>query len=419
MGRRRVSYFYDRDVGAYTYGYGHLMKPHRIQMTHELVVAYDLLDKMTVMRPPRATAEQMTAFHSDEYINFLSRVQPDTPSITNPQLVQFLGFPDDNPPFDGVFEYHTISSGGSLAAAEAITSGASDIAINWAGGLHHAKKSEASGFCFINDINLCILELLRFHTRVLYVDIDCHHGDGVEEAFLNTDRVMTCSFHKSGNFFPGTGTTNDTGKGKGRGYSVNVPLHDGLSDESFKHIFEPVCAKILEVFRPSVVVLQCGADSLSGDRLGCFNLSMQGHANCVQYFRDSHIPLILLGGGGYTIKNVARTWSYETACAVGMEETMGQELPWHDHFECYGPRFRLEVAKSNAEDENLIDGYLEWTRRITLERLSKLPHAPSVGMHEVPSQSVAEHIGFVFPEEDDKDDVDRRFYGTSIPWFFS
>ena len=125
-------------------------------------------------------------------------------------------------------------------AAERIASGAADITINWAGGLHHAKKREASGFCYINDINLAILELLRTFPRVLYIDIDCHHGDGVEEAFYTTDRVMTCSFHKFGEYFPGTGTQEDRGRAKGKGYAVNVPLKDGITDEAFKSVFDPV-----------------------------------------------------------------------------------------------------------------------------------------------------------------------------------
>jgi histone deacetylase 1/2 len=132
-----------------------------------------------------------------------------------------------------------------LGAAERIASGAADITINWAGGLHHAKKREASGFCYINDINLAILELLRSYPRVLYIDIDCHHGDGVEEAFYTTDRVMTCSFHKFGEYFPGTGTQEDRGRGKGKGYAVNVPLKDGITDEAFKSVFEPVCRSFL------------------------------------------------------------------------------------------------------------------------------------------------------------------------------
>lgn len=126
------------------------------------------------------------------------------------------------------------------AAAQRIASGAADIAIHWAGGLHHAKKREASGFCYINDIVLGILELLRSYPRVLYIDIDCHHGDGVEEAFYTTDRVMTCSFHKFGEYFPGTGTQEDKGMGKGKYYTINVPLKDGITDEAFKTVFEPV-----------------------------------------------------------------------------------------------------------------------------------------------------------------------------------
>ncbi|KAK0483276.1 histone deacetylase [Armillaria novae-zelandiae] len=412
MSRRRVSYYFDSDVGAYTYGYGHSMKPHRIQMTHELVTSYGMLEKMHVMKPPRCSPEQMTAFHTDEYIHFLSRAAPEMTQEMNPQITQFLGYPDDNPPFDGVFEFCSISAGGSIAAARNIASGASDICINWAGGLHHAKKAEASGFCYVNDIVLGILELLRTYSRVTYFDIDCHRGDGVEEAFLSTERVMTCSFHKSGAFFPGTGLRSDQGKGKGKGYAVNVPLHTGLTDDSFKSIFEPVASKILEVFQPAVVVLQCGADSLSGDRLGCFNISMEGHANCVKFFRDRNIPLILLGGGGYTIKNVARTWAYETACALGIEDTLGDFLPWHNHFECFGPRYRLEVATHNAEDENLKDNYLAEVRSNVLEQISRLPCAPSVGMHDVPREDVGTHLGMVFDDDDMdiQDDLDRQLY---------
>lgn len=147
--------------------------------------------------------------------------------------------------------------------------------------------------------------------RVLYVDIDIHHGDGVEEAFYTTDRVMTVSFHKFGDYFPGTGDVRDIGYGSGKYYSLNVPLDDGIDDESYQSLFKPIMGKVMEVFRPGAVVLQCGADSLSGDRLGCFNLSIKGHAECVRYMRSFNVPLLLLGGGGYTIRNVARCWCYE------------------------------------------------------------------------------------------------------------
>jgi histone deacetylase 1/2 len=143
------------------------------------------------------------------------------------------------------------------------------------------------------------------------VDIDVHHGDGVEKAFYATNRVMTLSFHKFGDFFPGTGHIKNTGRGTGKNYALNVPLNDGIDDESFRHLFRPIIQKVMEIYQPDAVVLQCGADSLSGDKLGCFNLSVKGHADCLHFLRSFNVPLMVLGGGGYTIPNVARCWCYE------------------------------------------------------------------------------------------------------------
>ncbi|KZT06549.1 histone deacetylase [Laetiporus sulphureus 93-53] len=409
MSKRRVAYYYDPDVGSYTYGVGHFMKPQRMRITHELLSAYGLLDKMHILRAERAPAEAMSRFHTDEYVHFLNTVTPETAQELTGNYSRFLVPAEDNPAFPGVFEFCSISAGGSIAAAQRLANGAADIAVNWAGGLHHAKKREASGFCYINDIVLAILELLRSVPRVLYIDIDCHHGDGVEEAFYTTDRVMTCSLHKYGDFFPGTGALKDRGWGKGKGYAVNVPFRDGVTDDSFKSIFEPVIDKIMEVFRPSAVVLQCGADSLAGDRLGCLNLSMHGHANCVQYMRKKNVPLMLVGGGGYTVKNVARTWAYETACALGIEQEIDPLLPWNEYFEWFAPRYRLEVPSNNMTDMNLQDGYLDHLRASVLQHLSELQPAPSVGLHDVPRESLGEHLGFSKGEDSDEaDELDEE-----------
>ncbi len=234
-----------------------------------------------------------------------------------------------------------------------------DNVINWAGGLHHAKKSEASGFCYVNDCVLAILELLKKHQRVLYIDIDIHHGDGVEEAFYTTNRVMTCSFHKFGEYFPGTGDVKDTGFDAGENYAINVPLHDGMDDESYQGVFQPVIAKIMERFQPGAVVLQCGADSLSGDRLGCFKLSIKGHGDCVRYVQSFGTPLLVLGGGGYTLRNVPRCWTYETA--VLLDECIKDTLPYNDYFDYYGPEYRLHLPVSNMENQNS-KKYLEDTK---------------------------------------------------------
>lgn len=149
-----------------------------------------------------------------------------------------------------MFEFSQISAGGSIDAAIKLNHKSSDICVNWAGsflsltyligGLHHAKKMEASGFCYVNDIVLAILELLKYHNRVLYIDIDVHHGDGVEEAFYCTNRVMTVSFHRYGDFFPGTGDIKDTGFGEGQYYALNVPLNAGIDDDSYFNLFKTV-----------------------------------------------------------------------------------------------------------------------------------------------------------------------------------
>ena len=182
------------------------------------------------------------------------------------------------------------------------------------------------------DIVLGILELLRFNKRVLYIDIDVHHGDGVEEAFYTTDRVMTVSFHKYGEYFPGTGELRDIGIGQGKHYAVNFPLRDGIDDMCYKTIFEPVISKVMEFYQPDVVVLQCGGDSLSGDRLGCFNLSMRGHASCVHYVKSFNKPTLVLGGGGYTMRNVSRTWAYETGVVLNKHQDMEPSIPYNEYY---------------------------------------------------------------------------------------
>jgi histone deacetylase 1/2 len=235
---------------------------------------------------------------------------------------------------------------------------------------------------------------LRFHPRVLYIDIDVHHGDGVEEAFYSTDRVMTVSFHKYGEYFPGTGELRDIGVGQGKHYSVNFPLRDGIDDKSYKGIFEPCINGVMEYYRPTAVVLQCGGDSLSGDRLGCFNLSMRGHANCVNHVKSFGLPTLILGGGGYTMRNVARTWAYETGQLVGQE--MGVTLPFTDYYEYYSPDFELDVKPSNMDNANSPE-YLQKISAQILENLKRTTtFAPSVQTQEVPR----EPIGMPFQNPD-------------------
>ncbi|KAL9007661.1 MAG: hypothetical protein Q9173_007122 [Seirophora scorigena] len=398
--KKLVAYFYDSDVGNYAYVAGHPMKPHRIRMAHSLIMNYGLYKKMEIYRAKPASNHEMTQFHTDEYVDFLKKVTPDNMEAYQKEQGRF-NVGDDCPVFDGLFEFCGISAGGSMEGAARLNRQKCDVAVNWAGGLHHAKKSEASGFCYINDIVLGILELLRYKQRVLYIDIDVHHGDGVEEAFYTTDRVMTVSFHKYGEYFPGTGELRDVGVGSGKYYAVNFPLRDGIDDNSYKAIFEPIIKSVMEYYRPEAIVLQCGGDSLSGDRLGCFNLSMRGHANCVSFVKSFNLPVLVLGGGGYTMRNVSRTWAYETGLLVN--QPMNNELPFNDYYEYYAPDYELDVKPSNMDNANTQE-YLEKIQLQVIDNLKRTTtYAPSVQMTDVPRDSIG------INDEDDAalDDLDE------------
>ena len=377
MAKNKVAYFYDSEVGNYHFGYGHPMKPHRVRMTHELIVNYGLYQQMRVYRPHLASKEALMKFHSEPYLNFLEKITRDTIQDNIEDMKQF-SVGQDCPVFEGVYDFSKICASGSIGGAERLNEGSVDIAVNWAGGLHHAKKSEASGFCYINDCVLSIIELLKIHERVLYLDIDIHHGDGVEEAFLTTNRVMTCSFHKYGDYFPGTGSVDDIGVGDGENYSINYPLNDWIDDASFVSIFKTVVGEIMTKFAPGAVVLQCGADSLAGDRLGLFNLTLRGHADCVNFVKSFKVPLMILGGGGYTMRNVARLWTYETS--VLLETDISNNLPANKYFEYFGPSYKLHIdplSSPQHKNENT-DDYVQKITSKVLDILRKVEPSPSV-----------------------------------------
>ncbi|KAF1936948.1 histone deacetylase 2 [Clathrospora elynae] len=399
---KKVAYFYDSDVGNYAYVAGHPMKPHRIRMAHSLIMNYGLYTKMEIYRAKPASRYEMTQFHTDEYIEFLHKVTPDNmENFTREQSKYNVG--DDCPVFDGLFEFCGISAGGTMEGAARLNRGKCDVAVNWAGGLHHAKKSEASGFCYVNDIVLGIIELLRYKQRVLYIDIDVHHGDGVEEAFYTTDRVMTVSFHKYGEYFPGTGELRDIGVGSGKNYAVNFPLRDGITDETYRNIFEPVIESVMTYYGPEAIVLQCGGDSLSGDRLGCFNLSMDGHANCVKYVKSFGVPVIVLGGGGYTMRNVARTWAYETGELVS--EKMSKQLPFNDYYEYFAPDYELDVRPSNMENANSHD-YLHKIKSAVIDNIRRTGRPSVEAFTTIPDNPVELARRLDSDAEDEDDDLD-------------
>ncbi|KRY91248.1 Histone deacetylase 1 [Trichinella pseudospiralis] len=382
--KKRVCYFYDDDVGKYMFGPNHVMKPIRIEMTHRLVHAYELYKHVTIMKPPRTTPDEMKVFHEEDYIDLLRKVKPEH-MCSHSEILNNLG--GVSLVFDGIYEYCQICTGGSVAGATCLNSGDYDIAINWAGGMHHARRFGAAGFCYVNDIVLAILELLKKHERVLYIDIDCHHGAGVEEAFYTTDRVMTVSFHKYGNYFPGTGNYDNIGYGEGKYYAVNFPLLDGISDLSYLVAFRGIISSVMKRFQPKAIVMQCGADSMGLDRLGCFNLTTEGHGELVKFVRSYSLPLLLLGGGGYTLSNVTRCWTYETAVAANVEIS-NSTLPFFEQYDIYGPTFTLHTPPVNTKDHNT-PLYLENMAAQLLRNIHQIDIAPSVQISDMPGPSTS------------------------------
>ncbi|VEU20614.1 DEKNAAC101436 [Brettanomyces naardenensis] len=338
---------------------------------------------MDLYIPRRATREELLEFHSEDYIKFLESVTPENAHKFGERLSKF-NINDDNPVFEGMYDYCSMYAGASLDASRKLISGMSDIAINWSGGLHHAKKYEPSGFCYVNDIVMAILNLLRVYPRVLYIDIDLHHGDGVQEAFYLTDRVMTVSFHKyDGWFFPATGNYDEIGLGNGKHFALNVPLRDGVDDESYVRLFKSVMEPVITKFQPSAIIQQCGADSLGCDRLGGFNLSIKAHGECVRFVKSFGIPMIVVGGGGYTPRNVSRLWCYETSVMtnVDLDTKLPDTLPFRSFFQ---PDYSLHPNLGGRIDNKNTKEYLENIRCHSLESLRYLDSAPSVAMQEIP-----------------------------------
>ena len=360
------------------------MKPFRLMLTDHLVIDYKLYEKMDLFLPRSATKKELLEFHLEDYIDFLQSVTPEmTAKMTDLKLAQF-NIGDDCPVFDGMYDYLAIYAGASLDALRKLILGMLDIAINWSGGLHHAKKFEPLGFCYVNDIVLAILNLLRVHPRVMYIDIDLHHGDGVQEAFYTTDRVMTVLFHKyNGEFFPGTGAIDEVGISRGKNYAVNVPLKDGVDDELYIRLFKLVMEPLITKFQPTVIVQQCGADLLGYDRLGCFNLNIRAHGECVKFIKLFGLPMLVVGGGGYTPRNVSRLWCYETSVLndVTLESKIPNHIPSYDWF---GPDFLLHPQLDGRIDNKNSKKYLELVKETVLEQLRFLQHAPLVQMQEIP-----------------------------------
>jgi acetoin utilization protein AcuC len=265
----------------------------------------------------------LAVFHSEEYLNILR--QANEGHLLGNAYSYGLG-PGDNPIFRGLYNWSLLVTGATLQAVDFVAHGKGEIAFNIAGGLHHAMRARASGFCYINDPVIGIMRFLSLGKRVAYIDIDAHHGDGVQKAFYETNQVLTISLHETGySLFPGTGFEHEIGEGEGEGYSVNLPFPPYTDDEVYFWAFEEVVPGLVQAFKPDVVVTQLGVDTFHNDPLTNLHLSIFGYERVLKRIKDLAPRWVALGGGGYTISNVAQAWTL--AWAVMNEVDLSEELP--------------------------------------------------------------------------------------------
>lgn len=303
---------------AYDFG-DHPMTPLRLELTIQLARTLGVLDRLEHCEPVPAAEPDLLTVHSSDYLQALHRASAD-PTYFGHGLGS-----EDNPVFAGMYSAAALIAGGSQLAASRIWSGQDQHAVNIAGGLHHAGRHQAAGFCVLNDVVLAIRTLLAAGAeRVAYVDIDVHHGDGVQAAFYSDPRVLTVSLHQDPRtLFPGTGLPHEVGEGAARGTSINVALPPGTTDNSWLTAFHAIVPAAVAAFKPDVLVTQCGCDTHHEDPLADLALTVDGQRAAYSALhalahRCAQGRWLALGGGGYgVLRCVPRSWTHLIAEVTG------------------------------------------------------------------------------------------------------
>lgn len=351
----KTAFIYTDKFLKFDYGDSHPLRISRLKLAYELIKAYGLLTlpNTSLIESRDATDDELCLFHSEKYIEFLKIANMG--KSTWAAYGYGLGY-GDNPVFKGLLDWSRLLTGSSLQATDMVERGDADIAFNISGGLHHAAKSKASGFCYVNDPVIAIKYLLKKGKRVAYIDIDAHHGDGVQDAFYDSDRVLTISIHETGRIlFPGTGNETEIGFGEGEGYSINVPMPPYSDDEIFLYAFNEIVPSAIDKFKPDIIVTQLGVDSFRSDPLAHLNITTNGFCEALAKIKVMSKKWVALGGGGYDVDNVARGWTLAWAIMNGME--LPDQIP-PDFLEKYSKegffavklRDEKYLEKGNAKD---------------------------------------------------------------------
>ncbi|MFW9970608.1 MAG: acetoin utilization protein AcuC [Candidatus Odinarchaeota archaeon] len=364
----RVGLIYTEDYQKYNFGADHPLRPLRLKLTYSLMEKLKLLEheRLTIMKPRLATQQEIERVHSPKYVETVKKLS-ENPNDTSIIPYHYGLGPGDNPIFKGMYEASALVCGASIIAAETVWNDEEfKICFNPAGGLHHAMKDKASGFCIFNDIGVAIKHLknIKKDIRIAYLDIDCHHGDGVQWLFYDDPNVLKISYHQDGRFlFPGTGSISERGKGNGKGYSINFPLLPGTYNKVYINLLRKTAPKLLEAYAPDILITQLGVDTYFDDPLTQMGFSLAVYRDIAQTIKTSareycQNKWLAVGGGGYLMTVVPRAWTIFLARMLDVELT--NELPkdW------------VKEAKENAPYEET--PYLLWDRgeKVEVQMLS-------------------------------------------------
>ncbi len=321
---RKAAFIYSTGLEKYKYPPEHPFNVDRAARVRKVLNSMRLLSGNGRNEVPPVPAERITLkkFHSARYLHALKTASKGKWDAEALDMGIGTG---DCPVFKGLYEYAVLASGATLTGAKLILSGSADVAFNPSGGFHHAGPERASGFCYINDVALACIILAEQRKKVLYLDVDVHHGDGVAYAFYDRSDVMTISFHENPRMlFPGTGFENEIGTGKGKGFCVNVPLPIGTFDEAYMKVYNSIAQPLISTYNPDVIILQLGADALAGDPLAHLYLTNNVYADIINSLLGFNRPILATGGGGYNIENTVRAWALAWTVLCGADADHGK-----------------------------------------------------------------------------------------------
>ncbi|MEP7003313.1 MAG: acetoin utilization protein AcuC [Chloroflexota bacterium] len=313
----RAGFLWDPRLASHVYRDDHPLKPRRLIGVHDTLKRIGAFARpnAVVLEPRDATIAEIERIHAPDYVEAVRQASTHPDEDYSRWGLSAHG---DTPPFAGMHEASLLTTGGTLRGMEEVLAGRLRVSFNGAGGLHHAMRRGASGFCIYNDPAIACGLLADRGMKVAYVDIDAHHGDGVQAAFYDTDQVLTISIHETGrSLFPGTGFADERGSGRGAGYSINVALPPYTDDRAYTNAFDAVVPPLIERFKPDVLVTQQGIDSHFTDPLTHLQVSTRAREHAVRTFRGFDLPWVAMGGGGYDLDAVARGWSIEFLVMLG------------------------------------------------------------------------------------------------------